>query len=96
VVVSTSLEGIAGVAERARSLAAGPSYRAVLGASPKRVTSLLFLDFSQLLSLAEQTGLTRGVRYRALKPDLEKIRAVGLYSTRGEADTTAELFLQIP
>jgi hypothetical protein len=31
----------------------------------------------------------------ALRPDLMRIRATGLASTRGEADTTAELFLQI-
>ncbi len=59
------------------------------------MTSLLFLDFSQLLSLGEQTGLTRSVRLTAVRPDLEKVRAVGLDSTSGEADTTAELFLQI-
>jgi hypothetical protein len=59
------------------------------------VTSLLFLDFSKLLSLGEQTGLLGGARLTALRPDLEKVRTVGLDSTSGEADTTAELFLQI-
>jgi hypothetical protein len=96
VVVSTSLDGIAAVARHARALADDPAYRATLSAGPSRVTSLLFLDFSQLLSLGEQTGLTRGAQYRALAPDLRKIRAVGLSSTSGEADSTAELFLQIP
>jgi hypothetical protein len=60
------------------------------------VTSLLFLDFSQLLSLGEQTGLVHGSFLRRLTPDLEQIRAAGASSTSGEADTTAELFLQIP
>jgi hypothetical protein len=41
-------------------------------------------------------GLTHGARFRALAPDLERIRAVGMDSTSEEADTTAELFLQIP
>ena len=68
---------------------------ATLASRPQRVTSLLFLDFSQLLSLGEQTGLTPSARVRALTPDLEKIRGVGMDSTSGEADTTAELFLQI-
>jgi hypothetical protein len=68
----------------------------VLSSRPGQVSSLVFLDFNQLLSLAEQTGLFRGARYRLLRPDLEKVRAVGLTSTRGEADSTAELFLQIP
>jgi hypothetical protein len=96
VVVSTSLDGIAGVAGDPHRLIDDPAYRATLGVRPERVSSLLFLDFSQLLSVGEQTGLTRSARYRALAPDLRKIRAVGLNSTSGEADSTAELLLQIP
>ncbi len=95
-VISTSVDGIAAVASRTHSLADEPAYRSTLGGHAQQVTSLVFLDFSQLLSLAEQTGLFRGARYRALRPDLERIRAIGLESTRGEADSTAELFLQIP
>ncbi|MBV9465992.1 MAG: DUF3352 domain-containing protein [Solirubrobacterales bacterium] len=95
VVISTSLQGIAAVAEHARTLGQDPGYTATLGNRPDRVSSLLFLDFSQLLRLAERTGLTSGARYRALQPDLDEIRAVGLTSTSGEADSTAELTLQI-
>jgi Protein of unknown function (DUF3352) len=96
VVVSTSREGIAAVISHQRSVAAEPQFHATLGSRPPRVSSLLFLDFSQLLSLGEQMGLTHGARLRALAPDFERIRAVGMDSTSGEADTTAELFLQIP
>ncbi len=96
VVISTSLNGIGAVAAHARSLADQDSYSKALPNRPQRVSSLVFLDFNQLLSLAEQTGLVRGSRYRLLRPDLNKVRAVGLTSTRGEADSTAELFLQIP
>ena len=96
VAVSTSLQAIAGVVRHTRSLSDDPAFKATLGDRPDQVTSLVFLDFSQLLSLAEQTGLTRSASVRALTPDLEKIRAIGLASTRGEADTTAELSLQIP
>jgi hypothetical protein len=78
------------------SLSDQPSYSAALASRPGQVSSLVFLDFSQLLSLAEQTGLFRGTRFRLLRPDIERVRAVGLTSTRGEADSTAELFLQIP
>jgi hypothetical protein len=73
-----------------------PIHRATVGGGRKRLTSLLFLDVSQLLSLGEQTGLTRSAWYQALRPDLHKVRAIGLSSTSGEADSTAELFLQIP
>jgi hypothetical protein len=95
-VLSTSLAGIAGVARHASSILDQPAYQLVLGNHPVRVTSLLFLDLNQLLRLDEQTGLITGARFRALKPDLERIHAIGLYSTSGEAESTAELFLQTP
>jgi hypothetical protein len=96
IVISTSLDGIAAVASHAHALSDEPAYAATLPSHPNRITSLVFLDFSQLLNLAEQTGLFRGAHFSALRPDLEKVRAAGLVSTRGEADSTAELFLQIP
>ncbi len=96
VVLSTSLQAIAGVAQHANSLGGSSAYQTALGGQPDRVRSLLFADFSQLLTLGEQMGLTRGARLTALEPDLQRIRAVGLASSGGESDTTAELFLQIP
>jgi hypothetical protein len=95
VVVSTSLRAIGGIARHSSSLADEAEYHSALPATPGKVTSLVFLDFSQLLNLGEQIGLARSARLSALRPDLERIRAVGLASSRGEADTTAELFLQI-
>jgi hypothetical protein len=94
-VISTSLNGIESVAKRARSLTDEPAYHAALGGAPSQVTSLVFLDFSQLLDLGERTGLLRGARFQALAPDIHRIRAAGLDSTRGEADSTAELTLEI-
>lgn len=95
-VLSTSLDGIAGVARHASSILDQSAYRTTLGNHPSRVTSLLFLDLNQLLRLDEQTGLITGARFQALKPDLERVHAIGLDSTSGEAESTAELFLQIP
>jgi hypothetical protein len=66
-----------------------------LADQPRPVSSLVFFDFSQLLRLAERTGLTRSSRYAVLRPDLARIRAVGLETTRGRADSTAEITLQI-
>jgi hypothetical protein len=94
-VISTSLNGIGAVAKPDRSLTDEPAYHAVSGGAPSQVTSLVFLDFSQLLDLGERTGLLRGARFKALAPDIGRIRAVGLDSTRGEIDSTAELTLQI-
>jgi len=94
-VLSTSLDGIAAIAHHASSILDDSAYRLTLGDHPARVTSLLFLDLNQLLSIGEQTGLLTGARYLALKPDLERVHAIGLDSTSGEAESTAELFLQI-
>jgi hypothetical protein len=96
VLVSTGVDAIVSAVRHPRSLANDPKYRSALPGVPEKVTSLLFLDFSQLLSLGEQTGLTKSAQFRALRPDLQRIRAVGLRSTRREAESTAELFLQIP
>jgi hypothetical protein len=96
VVVSTSLQAIDEVASRSRSLAGDNAYKAVLSDQPGQLSSVLFADFSQLLRLGEQTGLTNGTRMRALLPDLAKVRAIGLSSTSGESDTTTELHVEIP
>ena len=95
VVISTSLDGIAAVVRHEHAIAQEREFSSAMSGNPQRVTSLLFLDFSQLLSLGEQTGLTRGATITALQPDLKRIRAVGLSSTSGEDDSTAELTLQI-
>jgi hypothetical protein len=95
VVISTSLQAIAGIARHSRALADEPAFAATLADHPSHLTSLVFLDFSQLLGLAELTGLGRSGRIATLRPDLAAIKAIGLTSTRGEADTTAELTLQI-
>ena len=96
IVIATTQRGIGDVVARVGSLDHAPAYGAVLGNRPAQVTSLGFADFSQLLNLGEQTQLAHSAGYRRLVPELQQVRAVGLYSTRGEDDTTAELFLQIP
>jgi hypothetical protein len=95
-VLSTSLAGIAAVAHPTTSITSEPAYQRALGNRPARVTSLLFLDLNQLLSLGNETGLISGARIGALEPDLRQVHAIGLDSTSGEAESTAELFLQIP
>jgi Protein of unknown function (DUF3352) len=95
-VVSTSLKAIGEVAQRSHALSDDAPYKAVISGPSGRVSSLLFGDFTRLLSLGEQTGLTSGARTRELLPDLSKVRAVGLSTTTGGDDTTTELTLQIP
>src|SRR5207248_2568404 len=96
IVISTSLGGATEIVHRGRALSVDRLYRAAVPDRSGQATSLLFLDFSQLLSLGEQTGLARSAGYSALRADLARIRAVGLHARGGEADSTAELFLQIP
>lgn len=62
----------------------------------EKVTSLGFLDFSQLLELGEQTGLNDSRAYLAARDDLRRIRAIGFSSRGGEGETTAEILLSIP
>jgi hypothetical protein len=58
--------------------------------------SLVFAAFSQLLHLTERTGLVRGAAYQALRPDLNRIRAVGLQTAREQEESTAQITLDIP
>jgi hypothetical protein len=94
-VISTNLEGVRAVKRGRGSLTDNGSYQATLGSRPKRVTSLVFLDFSQLLGLGERTGLNASRSYLAARNDLRRIRALGAYTSGGGTESTTELRLQI-
>ena len=94
-VISTSLEGVRAVKRAKGSLTGNGSYQATLGSRPKRVTSLVFLDFSQLLGLGERTGLNASRSYLAARSDLRRIRALGASTSGGGTESTTELRLQI-
>jgi hypothetical protein len=94
-VISTNLEGVRAVKRAAGSLTNDSSYQATLGRRPKRVTSLVFLDFNQLLGLGERTGLNASRSYLAARNDLRRIRALGASTSGGGTESTTELRLQI-
>jgi Protein of unknown function (DUF3352) len=94
-VLSTARSGIAAVRESRGALAETDAFRAVVGEPEGRVSSLVFLDFSQLLTLAEQTGLDASSAYQAVKADLQQIRTLGARSSGSEGDTTAEITIQL-
>jgi hypothetical protein len=94
-VISTNLEGVRAVKRAQGSLTDNGSYGATLGKRPKRVTSLVFLDFSQLLGLGERTGLNANRSYLAARSDLRRIRALGASTSGGGTESTTELRLQI-
>ena len=94
-VVSTALKGIAAV-RRGDGLPGEDGFDAVLGDRPDALSTLLFLDLNQLLTLAEQSGLAEDPRYLAVRDDLQKLRAAGAVVSREGEFTTAELTFQIP
>lgn len=94
-VISTNLEGIRAVKRASGPLTDTDAYRATLGDHPRGVTSLVFLDFSQLLGLGERTGLNASRGYLAVRDDLKRLRALGASTSGGGTESTTELFLQI-
>jgi hypothetical protein len=94
-VISTNLDGITAVKSAKGSVADASSFKAVLDDRPERVSSLVFLDFSQLLRLAEQTGLTDSQAYLAVREDLSHIKAIGSAAASQGDDSTVELLFQI-
>lgn len=96
IVVSTQLEGIRQVKEANHHLSDDGDFKAVLANHPTSVSSLVFLDFSQLLRLGEQTGLNDSQAFLKVKQDLQRVRAIGGSSTGGNDDSTAEIHLSIP
>ena len=74
----------------------GVDHRWRVGNHPDRVSSLIFLDFSRLLTLGEQTGLGSSPAYQAAKGDLDKVRAIGAHTSGNDSESTAEISLLIP
>lgn len=95
-VIATSTKGIEAARDPQGGIGEAARFDAVVGRGGDPVTSLVFLDFSQLLALAEQTGLNDSRAYLAVKADLHKLRAVGVRSTGAGEDTTSEIRFQIP
>ena len=94
-VVSTALAGIAAV-RKAKGLPGTDGFDAVLEDRPDVLSSLVFLDLNQLLTLGEQAGLAEDPRYLVIRDDLQKLRAAGAVVSREGEFTTAELIFQIP
>ena len=94
-VISTSLAGIQRVKDVKASLDDDAAFESVLGNRPSTVTSLVFLDFGQLLALGERTGLRQDPAYLAVRNDLNRVRAVGMATTAGKDETTAEISIAL-
>jgi hypothetical protein len=95
VAVSTDASGIAAVKAGGKHLADTPNWSKAVGNHLESVSSLLFLDFSRLLTLGEATGLSDSSAYRAAKADLQKVRAIGAATSGTNSESTAEIDLLI-
>lgn len=91
VAVSPSVDAIAHVLGASTPIAKNRQFRAVIPDSPSELTAIVFLDFSQLLSLFEPLRPTD----EGAAGVLQRVRAVGFASMSGEAHTTAELTFEI-
>ena len=95
VAVSTSDAGLRAVRGGGQRLADTDTWRQSVGNHPQTVSSLLFLDFTKLLRLGEQTGLRDLPAYQAARADLQKVRAIGAHTSGNASESTAEISLLI-
>ena len=94
-VIATSLAGIRRIKDHKQSLTDDAAFQSVLSSRPSTVTSLVFLDFGQLLSVSERTGLGQDPAYLAVRDDLHRVRAVGMATSAGKDETTAEITIAL-
>jgi hypothetical protein len=95
VAVSTSAAGLRAVRSGGQHLSDTGQWQKSVGNHPESVSSLLFLDFTKLLQLGEQTGLRDLPAYRAARADLQKVRAIGAHTSGNASQSTAEISLLI-
>jgi Protein of unknown function (DUF3352) len=95
-VIATKLSGIADLRRGGAPLDSTSEYREVAGNPGGTVSSVVFLDFHQLLRLGEETGLGGSAAYRSYRDDLAKVRAIGAHSSSAGDESTAEILLSIP
>jgi hypothetical protein len=93
VAVSTDPSGIAAVRAGGKHLGDTANFTKAVGNHPDAVSSLLFLDFSRLLGLAEATGLGDSSAYKAAKADLQRVGAIGASTSGNDSESTAEITL---
>jgi hypothetical protein len=95
VAVATDPKGIASVKRGGKHLTDLANWQLSVGNHPDLLSSLLFLDFSRLLTLGEETGLSASSAYRSAKTDLQKVRVIGASTSGTSSESTAEISLLI-
>ena len=95
VAVSTDPKGIAAIRAKGQRLVDTTNWRKAVGNHPDLLGSLLFLNFTRLLTLGEATGLGDSSAYKAAKGDLTKVQAIGASTTGNDSESTAEISLLV-
>lgn len=95
VALSTSPDGLKALRSAGPRLADTAQWRTAIGNRGDGGTSVVFLDFSRLLRLGEQTGLDTSRAYRQVADDLARIGAIGARSSGNDSESTAEISLLI-
>jgi hypothetical protein len=95
IAVSTDPKGIAAVKAPGKHLTDTANWSKAVGNTPELLSSLVFLDFSRLLTLGEETGLGDSSAYQTAKGDLQKVRAIGAHTIGSDSESTAEISLLI-
>jgi hypothetical protein len=93
-VASTDPQGIAAALAPGASLAGSKDARAVLADRPDKVTSLVFLDFSQLLGLTRRAGLAGDPTFARYQADLAKLGTLGAASSAQGDIASVELSIK--
>ncbi|MGI8622078.1 MAG: DUF3352 domain-containing protein [Solirubrobacteraceae bacterium] len=96
VIVSNADAGVRDAAAGSGSVRDAKNFVATVSGVPESALAIGFLQASKLLALADEAGLGASPTYRAARPDLRKIRALGAVVRRRGTDTTLELNLLIP
>jgi hypothetical protein len=96
VIISNADDGVLRAARGTDGIQTADAFERVIKEVPDPAEALAFLDASQLLDLADAAGLDASATYRATRPDLRKLRAVGATVRRQGNDITTELNLTIP
>ncbi|MGI8595001.1 MAG: DUF3352 domain-containing protein [Solirubrobacteraceae bacterium] len=94
-IASTSALGVKAAREEKDQLADTDAFKTAVRNRDGAITSLVFLEFNQLLGLGEQAGLVDDRSFARFRGDLRKLGAVGASTSTEGTTTSAEIFFEI-
>ena len=94
-IASTSGLGVEAALEAKNRLTDTDVFKIAVPDREGRITSLVFLDFNQLLGLGEQVGLADDRSFARFRRDLRKLGSIGASTSTEGTTTSAEIFFEI-